>query len=71
MKLIAILIMLAALFLLYRIAYPKKANARGNGDAPPQKHETVPDVVGESRYVRPDRSQPVQAPATSDETGKG
>ncbi|MDR2148100.1 MAG: hypothetical protein LBE91_16770, partial [Tannerella sp.] len=40
-------------------------------DAPPQKHETVPDVVGESRYVRPDRSQPVQAPATSDETGKG
>jgi hypothetical protein len=74
MKLLAILIMLAALFLLYRIACPKQIGAKKDNDTqkdtPPEKPKTVPDVMGKSRYVAPERSQPVPTPATSPETGK-
>jgi rubrerythrin len=66
--------MLAALYLLYRIAYPKQAGTKKNKEAQketsPEKSKNVPDVMGKSRYVAPDRSQPVQTPATSPETEK-
>jgi hypothetical protein len=62
--------MLAALFLLYRIAYPKQVSEKRNTDTPLEKSKTVPDVMGKSRYVAPERSQPVQTPATSQKTEK-
>ncbi|MDR0834986.1 MAG: hypothetical protein LBN11_00170 [Tannerella sp.] len=69
MKVLAILIMLAALFLLYRIAYPKQADTKkGNDTAPPEKPKVANDVMGKSRFVLPDRSKPLQTPATLSET---
>ncbi|GAB6013461.1 hypothetical protein [Viscerimonas tarda] len=69
MKLLALLIMLAALFLLYRIAYPKQADTKkGNDTAPPEKPKVANDVMGKSRFVLPDRSKPLQTPATLEET---
>jgi hypothetical protein len=71
MKLLALLIMLAALYLLYRIAFPKQKDTVGGSDAvPPKKPKPVAGVMGESRFVLPDRSKPLQTPATSQETGK-
>jgi hypothetical protein len=71
MKIIAILIMLVALFLLYRIAYPKQADAKKGGDAALQgKPKPVADVMGKSRFVPTDRSKPLQTPATIGETEK-
>ncbi|MDR0836393.1 MAG: DUF4122 domain-containing protein [Tannerella sp.] len=69
MKIIAILIMLAALFLLYRIAYPKQTDTKKGGNpAPPEKPKAVNDVMGKSRFVLPDRNKPLQAPATAQKT---
>jgi hypothetical protein len=64
--------MLAALFLLYRIAYPKQANTTKDDTRPkePDQAKTVADVMGKSRYVLPDRSKPLQTPATSLRTEK-
>jgi hypothetical protein len=66
--------MLAALFLLYRIACPKQAVTKKGKETqketPLDKPKTVPDVMGKSRYVTPDRSQPQQTPATKRETEK-
>ncbi|MDR1984732.1 MAG: hypothetical protein LBQ28_07915 [Prevotellaceae bacterium] len=70
MKLLALLIMLAALYLLYRIAYPKQMDIK-KSDAIPEKEEKADcDVMGKSRFVLPDRSQPQQSPATILETEK-
>ncbi|GHT38462.1 hypothetical protein FACS189435_4740 [Bacteroidia bacterium] len=61
--------MLAALYLLYRIAYPKQADTKkGNDTAPPEKPKPVADVMGKSRFVLPDRSKPLQTPVTLEET---
>ncbi|GHT39118.1 hypothetical protein FACS189437_01590 [Bacteroidia bacterium] len=69
MKVLAILIMLIALFLLYRIAYPKQADTKkGDNTAPPEKPKAAADVMGKSRFVLPDRSQPLQTSATPAET---
>ncbi|MDR1339232.1 MAG: hypothetical protein LBK58_04170 [Prevotellaceae bacterium] len=57
MKVLAVLIMLAALFLLYRIAYP--GGKAKDSDPPPEKPEPAADVMGKSRYVLPDRSKPL------------
>lgn len=65
MKVLAVLIMLAALFLLYRIAYP--GGKAKDSDPPPEKPEPAADVMGKSRYVLPDRSKPLQTPASSAE----
>jgi hypothetical protein len=65
MKLLAIIIMLAALFLLYRIAFPKQTDIKKDGDVPIEKQKPVADVMGKSRFVLPDRSKPLQTPATS------
>ncbi|MDR0835607.1 MAG: hypothetical protein LBN11_03370 [Tannerella sp.] len=69
MKILAILIMLVALFLLYRIAYPKQTDTKkGNDTVPPEKPKSVADVMGKSRFVLPDRSKPLQTSATPAET---
>jgi hypothetical protein len=70
MKLIAIIIMLIALYLLYRIAYPKQASTKKDNETPVEKPKSLPDVMGKSRFVLPDRSKPLQTPATSQETEK-
>lgn len=64
-KLLAIIIMLAALYLLYRIAYPKQTGtAKGGGDIPRKEEKPAHSVMGKSRFVLPDRSKPLQTPAT-------
>ncbi|GHU63618.1 hypothetical protein FACS1894123_06730 [Bacteroidia bacterium] len=61
--------MLTALFLLYRIAYPKQADTKKDGNpVPPEKPKVANDVMGKSRFVLPDRSKPLQTPATLEET---
>jgi hypothetical protein len=70
MKIIAILIMLAALFLLYRIACPKQATSKRDRETSPEKPGTVPDVVGKSRYVAAAESQPQPLLATTTATSK-
>jgi hypothetical protein len=71
MKVLAILIMLTALFLLYRIAYPKQADTKkGSDTVPPEIPKPANDVMGKSRFVLPDRSRPLQTPATLAETEK-
>jgi hypothetical protein len=64
MKLFAITIMLAALYLLYRIAYPKQSGtAKGGGNIPRKEEKPSRSVMGKSRFVLPDRSKPLQTPA--------
>lgn len=63
--------MLIALFLLYRIAYPKRADTTKGNDIPEKETKSLPDVMGKSRFVLPDRSKPLQTPATFEETEKG
>ena len=70
MKLLVLIIIHIALFLLYRIAYPKQAETEKDNETSTEKPKTVPDVMGKSRFVLPDRSQPLQTPATLQETGK-
>ena len=70
MKLFAIIIMLISLFLLYRIAYPKRTDTAKGDDIPEKETKSLPDVMGKSRFVLPDRSKPLQTPATSRETEK-
>jgi hypothetical protein len=65
MKIFAATVMLAALFLLYRIAYPKPA-ATKKGDETPEKNRIEDDeAVGKSRFVRAERGQSQTTPATS------
>jgi hypothetical protein len=58
MKTIAIAIMLAALFLLYRVAYPKQPKTKSGNDIPQKKEIDVSEVVVKSRFVRPKIGQP-------------
>jgi len=54
MKTAALMIMLVALYLLYRIAFPPKPTETKKSDAPPRKKETdVSQVVVKSRFIRP------------------
>ena len=70
MKIFSIVIMLIALFLLYRIAYPKKEDVKKDNDIPSEKPKSRPNIMGKSRFVLPDRSKPLQTPATIPETEK-
>jgi hypothetical protein len=70
MKLLAIIIMLIALYLLYRIAYPKQADTKKDDAVPETETKPAGNVMGKSRFVLPDRSQPLQTPATSLKTEK-
>jgi hypothetical protein len=65
MKFLAILIMLAALWLLYRIAYPKRQEAKRGGDAPKKRRIDPSEVVVKSSFVRPSVGQPRTTTATS------
>ena len=64
-KIIALFILLVAVFLLYRIAYPKqpKQAVQRNDSVPERKTKHMSNVVGKSRFVLPDRSQPLQTAA--------
>jgi hypothetical protein len=68
MKIFVMAIMLIALYLLYRIAYPKRAATRGDDDVSEKETKTARNVMGKSRFVLPDRSKPVQTPAISADT---
>ena len=70
-KLFAIIMMLIALFLLYRIAYPKRTDTTKGNDIPEKETKSLPDIMGKSRFVLPERSKPLQTPATFRETEKG
>lgn len=71
MKLIAIVTLLICLYILYRIVYPKRTNAKKGNETPKAKSKSHPDVMGKSRFVLPDRSKPLQTPTTNSETEKG
>lgn len=68
MKPLAILIMLAALFLLYRIAYPKRQEAKRGGDTPRKREIDIGGVIVKSRFVRPLPGQARTTPATPPKT---
>jgi hypothetical protein len=71
MQLFAILIMLVALFFLYRIAFPKRENGQEDRDIPPSEPpKACPDVMGKSRYVRPEQSRLLPTAATLPEIEK-
>jgi len=57
------MMMLIALFLLYRIAYPKKTANYANNDVSDKVPKPARSVMGKSRFVLPDRSKPIQTPA--------
>jgi hypothetical protein len=63
MKAFAIIVILIALYLLYRIAYPKPTNNKQRDDNPVKREIDSDDVVGKSLYVRPS-GQPRTTPAT-------
>ena len=65
MEHIALLIMLVAVFFLYRIAYPKQSVEKKDKGVWRRKSKPIPDVMGKSRYVLPRRKEPVPTPAPS------
>ena len=65
MQYLMIIIMLIALHLLYRIAYPKRTIEKKENVASEQKTTHTHSVMGKSRFVMPDRSQSLQTPAIS------
>jgi hypothetical protein len=70
MKLLALFIILVALYLLYRIAYPKQPDTNKGNNVPEKEAKAVRNVMGKSCFVLPDRSKPLQTPATKQETDK-
>jgi hypothetical protein len=70
MKLFAAAVMCIALYFLYRIAFPKQVSTKKDNETPVEKPKSLPDVMGKSRFVLPDRSKPLQTPATLPETEK-
>jgi hypothetical protein len=70
MKVFATIILPIAVYLLYRIAYPKQVDRKTDGDVLPQKPKSVPDVIGKSRFVLSEHSKPRQTPTTNLETEK-
>ena len=61
-KIAALVILFYALYLLHRIAFPKQPVQRDDS-VPERKTVHTSGVVGKSRFVLPDRSQPLQTPA--------
>ena len=55
MKILAIIIMLAALYLLWRIVYPKQASTKKDNETPPEVPKNVPDVMGKPRLCEDSR----------------
>lgn len=63
MKAFAIVAILVALYLLYRLAYPKQSKPKPKVEIPPKKKTDENSVVGQSRVVLSSRSQPPTTPA--------
>ena len=70
MKLLAIVMMLFALYLLYRIAFPKQAGTTKDDNVPEKEEKHANSVMGKSRFVLPDRSKPLQTTATQTDIEK-
>ena len=70
-KLFALIIMLIALFLLYRIAYPKKKKTEKDNVTQKEMPKSPHNIMGKSKFVMPDRSKPLQTPTTNFENEKG
>jgi hypothetical protein len=68
MKTFVITVMLIALYLLYRIAFPKRAETKRGNDVPQKKETDANDVVVKSSFVRGNRSQPAPTPATTEKS---
>ena len=64
MKVTVLIIMLIALYLLYRIAFPGQAGTKQGDDNSRKSEKDVSDVVVKSRFVRPAQGQPQPTPAT-------
>jgi hypothetical protein len=65
MKAFVITVMLIALFLLYRIAFPKHVETKKGNDIPVKRETNTDDVVVKRRYVCPAPGQPQPTPATA------
>ena len=67
MQYIALVIVLAALFLLYRIAYPKQSTGETKKSVSHKKSksEPIPDIMGKSRFVLPSQKEPLPTPIES------
>ncbi|MDR2968102.1 MAG: hypothetical protein LBV32_00690 [Tannerellaceae bacterium] len=65
MKLLVILLMLAALYLLYRIAVPKRKDTKKESSHPPKQPIDLSEVVVKSRFVIPQAGQPQPTHTTS------
>ena len=66
-KIAALVILLFAVYLLHRIAFPKhpKQPVQRDDGVPERKTCHASGVIGKSRFVLPDRSQPLQTPANT------
>jgi hypothetical protein len=58
MKAFVLIIMFVALFMLYRIAFPKQTEVKKGNDAPRKGEIDMSEVVVKNRFVRPVQSQP-------------
>ena len=58
-KVAAAIVALATLHYLYRIICPKQKDLQKSDKTPANDNETVPSVMGKSRFVLPDRSKPL------------
>ena len=65
MEHLAILIMLVAVFFLYRIAYPKQSVEKKSEGVWRRKSKPIPDIMGKSRTVLFPQKQPVPTPVVS------
>ena len=65
MKLLVILLMLAVLYLLYRIAVPKRKDTKKESSHPPKQAIDTSEVVVKSRFVIPQVGQPRTTHTTS------
>jgi len=68
MKTAAFMIMLIALFLLYRIAYPKRSATKKSNEILPKKEVDISELVVKSRFIRPNPGQLQTTPTTSVKT---
>jgi len=59
MQILALVMMFIALCLLYRIAFPRQATAKGCGASSRERDADTSGAVVKSRFIRPNRSQPL------------
>jgi len=64
MKTLVLIIMLVALYLLYRIAFPKRRETRQGSEIPQKRETDASEAVVKSRFVRPVQGQPQPTYAT-------